>query len=152
MNENRGQFKKLTHCKRGHELTPSNVYQYGASRVCKLCTSIRGKDERYADRRRESGRRYFQANKFKKYGLSRRDVSAMMVAQCCRCLICKIDFEVDEERRSPRDWPVVDHCHATGKVRGLLCGFCNSAIGYLREEPGNAVRAARYLAVHTGRR
>ncbi|MET8864677.1 endonuclease VII domain-containing protein [Nonomuraea sp. NPDC004580] len=40
---------------------------------------------------------------------------------------------------------VVDHCHATGKVRGLLCGMCNKAIGHLREDPAIVQLAAEYL-------
>lgn len=39
----------------------------------------------------------------------------------------------------------VDHCHATGKVRGLLCRNCNSALGKLREDPALLEKAARYL-------
>jgi Recombination endonuclease VII len=27
----------------------------------------------------------------------------------------------------------VDHCHTTGKIRGLLCGNCNSALGLIKE-------------------
>jgi hypothetical protein len=37
----------------------------------------------------------------------------------------------------------VDHDHATGKIRGLLCSRCNRGIGYLGEE--NLTRAVAYL-------
>jgi hypothetical protein len=40
---------------------------------------------------------------------------------------------------------VVDHCHATGLVRGYLCGQCNTAIGLLRDNPAFALSAADYL-------
>lgn len=39
----------------------------------------------------------------------------------------------------------IDHDHATGELRGLLCHGCNSAIGLLRDSPGLLMRAASYL-------
>lgn len=45
---------------------------------------------------------------------------------------------------------VVDHDHTTGKVRGLLCQNCNSAIGKLRESPALFSAALAYLEKHRG--
>ncbi len=39
----------------------------------------------------------------------------------------------------------VDHDHATGTVRGMLCFPCNAAIGHLRDDPDTVRRAAVYL-------
>nr|WP_120724971.1 endonuclease VII domain-containing protein [Streptomyces hundungensis] len=39
----------------------------------------------------------------------------------------------------------VDHCHQTGRVRGVLCFNCNSAIGKLGDDPDTVRRAAAYL-------
>ncbi len=39
----------------------------------------------------------------------------------------------------------VDHCHITGKVRGLLCNLCNTAIGSLNDDSTLVRRAAEYL-------
>ena len=43
----------------------------------------------------------------------------------------------------------VDHDHATGEVRGLLCRSCNVAIGHLRDSRELVLRAADYLALHS---
>ena len=40
---------------------------------------------------------------------------------------------------------VVDHCHTTGVVRGLLCHNCNRALGLLQDSPANLNRALAYL-------
>ncbi|WP_344447709.1 endonuclease domain-containing protein [Kitasatospora nipponensis] len=39
----------------------------------------------------------------------------------------------------------VDHCHTTGRVRGLLCRKCNSGIGMLGDSPEGVQRALSYL-------
>ena len=54
-------------------------------------------------------------------------------------------------RRLPhmQDEPVrplfVDHCHASGRVRGLLCHPCNAALGFMRDDPVIAAAATEYL-------
>lgn len=40
---------------------------------------------------------------------------------------------------------VVDHCHDTGKVRGLICSSCNLAIGHIKDDPKKALLLCRYL-------
>ena len=39
----------------------------------------------------------------------------------------------------------VDHCHTTGRVRGLLCGNCNRALGLLYEDPERIKGLLRYI-------
>jgi hypothetical protein len=39
----------------------------------------------------------------------------------------------------------VDHCHVTGKVRGLLCRSCNSGIGFLKDDEKIVSKALLYL-------
>lgn len=54
------------------------------------------------------------------YGLSESEFEDMKISQDSACLIC---------RRTDRKL-VVDHCHRTEKVRGLLCTPCNTALGW----------------------
>ena len=60
--------------------------------------------------------------------------------------ICKEDFKYDvcwicgsSHRLS------IDHCHASEKVRGLLCGRCNSALGFFKDDVENLKKAIEYL-------
>lgn len=46
----------------------------------------------------------------------------------------------------------VDHCHSTGKIRGVLCRPCNLGLGYFRDDPERLLRAIKYLAEFNKRR
>lgn len=74
----------------------------------------------------------------KMYGVTPADLASMIEAQANRCKICQTTFTRTRDRH-------VDHDHATGRVRGLLCRLCNLGIGALRENPDTLKRAIRYL-------
>lgn len=59
-----------------------------------------------------------------KYGITLDDYKNMVISQNGKCLICGID-----NPRVNKSWHV-DHCHKTGKVRGLLCNYCNPRLGF----------------------
>lgn len=73
----------------------------------------------------------------KKYGLTVDQFNWMLVEQDGKCLICEKDI-------SKR--PCVDHNHSTGKVRGLLCYYCNVRLEAL-EKPGWLDAAQKYLSL-----
>lgn len=66
----------------------------------------------------------------KRYGLTPEEVEAMWLVQKKRCAATGWPIEMD---RTKGPAAVVDHCHATGKVRGLLHPSANLALGHLRE-------------------
>lgn len=74
-----------------------------------------------------------------KYGITREELDAMIEAQAGRCAICA------GPPNGPGSRLHIDHCHDTGRIRGLLCGKCNTAIGLLCDDPERAERAAAYL-------
>jgi len=70
-----------------------------------------------------------------KYGINSAEYDLMLAEQGSLCAICEKVMES----------PNIDHCHETGKVRGLLCGPCNRGIGLLQDEPKLLRSAALYL-------
>lgn len=76
----------------------------------------------------------------RKYGISLGDYDQMYEQQSGQCAICET-----EKAPRGRDRLVVDHCHTTGKVRGLLCHKCNRGIGFLNDDPSIVSMAVDYL-------
>jgi hypothetical protein len=61
------------------------------------------------------------------------------------CLICEeAESAPDKSTRKTKDL-AVDHCHATNRIRGLLCSNCNIALGLFKDDPALLIRAAAYL-------
>ena len=87
----------------------------------------------------------------KKYGVSIEEMAQLLEAQHGLCAICgKLWSECHLEKRLRGktlflQHLYVDHCHRTGRVRGLLCNNCNKAIGLLSENKEHFARAIRYL-------
>lgn len=75
------------------------------------------------------------------YGLSIEDYNKMLTAQACKCKICGKQHDPSAKRGRL----YVDHCHTTGQVRGLLCGACNSAIGYFKDDITLLQKAIDYI-------
>lgn len=74
-----------------------------------------------------------------RYGITKDEYIAMLSKQENKCKICGIDNGVNKRL-------AVDHCHATGKIRGLLCVACNLGLGYFRDNPEALRSAALYLS------
>lgn len=76
------------------------------------------------------------------YGVSREEYEAMFEAQGGCCAICGIHAS-DTTGRGKR--LQVDHKHATGEVRALLCNMCNAGLGMFVDDPARLQRAIKYL-------
>lgn len=63
------------------------------------------------------------------YNMTVEDYNNMLESQQGKCLICDKHYT-----EVARQYLCVDHCHKTGKVRGLLCHNCNSALGLIKED------------------
>lgn len=77
------------------------------------------------------------------YGLSPEQYAAMLARQAGKCLVCGLP---ERGKRGQRKFSLaVDHCHATGVVRGLLCNKCNLGIGNFDDDPARLEAAAAYI-------
>lgn len=79
---------------------------------------------------------------WREYKMSLIDYKNLLEIQNYKCVICNLN---QDELISKLN---VDHCHTTGKVRGLLCTTCNSAIGMLKDDPNLIKNAIKYLEKH----
>lgn len=82
------------------------------------------------------------------YGMSREEYNAMLAEQDGKCAICKNE-ETAIFKGRPKELHV-DHCHETGKIRGLLCGCCNGGLGLFKDNVDTILAAIRYLKFHSG--
>ena len=84
-----------------------------------------------------------------KYGITLEVYAEMLTLQGNKCAICETDNPVGEgnTHKFKSFSFAVDHCHTTGKVRGLLCNTCNRGLGLLKDSPELLQRALKYLKV-----
>lgn len=73
------------------------------------------------------------------YGISIEEYNAILERQGGGCAICEAKPEDGRNRFA------VDHCHATGKVRGVLCHGCNGALGKFGDSIAGLMKAIEYL-------
>lgn len=114
---------------------------YKDSEVRKAYAREKARQQRAANP--EKYRRHARASRWRNYygiDLTLDGYDALFAAQRGVCAIC--------QEPDPRRALHVDHDHATGLVRGLLCGNCNRGIGYLRDNLDRIRTAAQYIAQH----
>jgi hypothetical protein len=80
------------------------------------------------------------------YGLTLKDYSALEEKQGGACAICGA---TDTGYRNTLNL-VIDHCHETGVVRGLLCHHCNRGLGHFRDSEEVMIKAIQYIKESKG--
>jgi hypothetical protein len=85
-----------------------------------------------------------KAQYYKRYGLTP-EAFEELKATVLTCAICDCVFVWDGP---PFSKPHVDHDHATGKVRSLLCKHCNAGLGQFRDSDKLLEKAAKYIVLH----
>lgn len=109
---------------------------------CKKCVNTKIR-EYYA----KSGRRSTPKAKARQreliikrvYGITTEDYNNLFIEQGGRCAICGKHQEEFKLRLS------IDHCHKTGKIRGLLCHRCNGGLGHFDDNVEILENVIKYL-------
>lgn len=125
---------------------------------CRSCSSAMNKKWREENKERcaqhranrrgnEKAKEYDRVRSYKRrYGISAEIYNEMKVAQGYACAICGMS---EHEHKLSR-WGVlcIDHNHATGAVRALLCAQCNKGLGSFKDSVDLLSKAIEYLSYH----
>ena len=108
---------------------------------CKACTMKRSSIRRESKTLREKDK---NRDRIRKYGIGTEDYNRMYIKQKKVCKICK--KRGPQMRKSGIVLDLhIDHNHQTGRVRGLLCTYCNNSLGMLDEAIVTFLRAILYI-------
>lgn len=94
------------------------------------------RSQHYFENKSEYQRIIKNSNLKRKYGITLNEYKQMVEKQAGRCTLC------DRLSNSLH----VDHCHKTNKIRGLLCGSCNRALGLFQDDPRVLEKAKEYVS------
>jgi hypothetical protein len=110
---------------------------------CKECTKARVRKYHSDDPIRSAHTRW-KYDLQKNYGMTESEWESLLALQGGGCGIC--GEKETNVHKSGTVWRLsVDHCHDTGKIRGILCNNCNRAIGLLKDNVQLLRKAADYL-------
>jgi hypothetical protein len=156
--------RTCTKCKIEKELEEFSTinnrnFKYNKNSVCKKCVSVYEKNrimsdplkkeklyakhKIYRDKNPNKYKGYIFPSKWKKLGIhfTKEMYYELLKKQNYTCAICNnVELRGDVQISLS-----VDHCHDTLKVRGLLCGNCNRAIGLFKDDPKLLQNAINYL-------
>lgn len=130
------------------EFTKAKTGPLGRSHHCRPCTRKRQREYRHGTGknlpRTECPQTNTESHRKYKYNLSAQAFKALYCAQNGICGICKSHLEFRSKKTC------VDHDHATGMIRGVLCANCNWALGHFRDSTKYLASAIDYLKMHGG--
>jgi hypothetical protein len=114
------------------------------TKVCGKCGEEKSRESFYERRKgsRDGLQTYCKTCAYKtiyhihyEYNLTEAEYVRMAESQNGKCAICESEEKL-----------FVDHDHANGRIRGLLCNKCNAGLGYFKDNPYNLRKANDYLA------
>lgn len=89
--------------------------------------------------------RTVKSNKLKStYGITLVELESILKKQNHKCAICKFKFDYESQSKGPH----IDHDHKTGRLRMVLCRFCNNLLGYANDDVSILEATISYLKRH----
>lgn len=124
----------------------------GYGPVCKECYRLKSAEylrknsDHINARRRErhnsvENKAKIRNRNIQRYGLSLEDYQNLLKFSDNKCFICEVNLDSSTHRLTPH----IDHCHETGKVRGVLCSKCNLILGHSNDNIAILNKAISYL-------
>jgi len=135
-------FKYLTKCECGTEkVIGYSLMTSGRAKSCGCQQYPKGElSPNYKHGRSQTKEYDLELHMKRAYGLDFKDYERMLEEQNGVCAICSSPPPNNRKTRL-----AIDHCHKTGKVRGLLCDKCNRSIGLLKDDVSVLKSAIKYL-------
>lgn len=124
------------------------ISEDGLSYTCKTCHYEYNRNWKHLNKEKvqeyqsEYSRNW---NLVSKYGITVEDYDRMFCEQNGVCKICSKPETKTNKKTGKIEYLAVDHCHATGKVRGLLCMSCNVTLGRVEDDIGILSKMIKYL-------
>lgn len=124
---------------------------------CYVCQEFKASDEFGNNSNRADGKqtyckicaRVHQTRWYYKrvHGISLEDRDALLESQDGRCAICckPVEFQLGGRSDNIGESAVLDHCHDTKQIRGVLCGKCNTGLGSFEDDEFSLTNAVLYL-------
>lgn len=125
-----------------------NLYNESGERLCIDCNNYKPVSEFHKNKKnhtnsvcincgKERSKTYHKSYyKYEKYGITKKYFDNIQEAQLGKCAICNTSILQEGH---------IDHCHTTGKVRGILCGKCNKGLGLFNDNVNYLTNAIKYL-------
>lgn len=115
---------------------------------CRLCKKVKPLEEFYYRKDSKTYRSECKdcvkaRERLKKTGWSPTEYETTWYQQEGKCAICGCELGTSRYTK-----PAADHDHKTGKLRGILCTQCNTALGLMKDSPYRLESAIHYLEKH----
>lgn len=125
-------------CKTHKDVSEFRKDKYNRVRDCKSCLKAYYKTKDYTATKRNF---HYKT----KYGISFQQFEDMCINNDFKCDICFKQCNMIGKNTPRFSWLVIDHCHNTGKIRGLLCQHCNTTLGNVRDDVDLLQKCVEYL-------
>lgn len=112
-------------------------YYKSRNKICKYCEQSFIDDSRFNSMTHCSKKCVSNTASAKRYDISNRE--HMILFKVTKCEICEREFSNHRDK-------CIDHCHVSGRVRGLICQRCNRALGYFGDTLEGISKVKLYLS------
>jgi hypothetical protein len=138
-----GSYKYVVRCDCGTKKIIGYSYMVNNRTQSCGCLQLRkGKDSPAYKHGRSQTKEYdFELHIKRNYGINFDEYESMLKKQGGVCAICASPPPKKHKQRLS-----IDHCHTTGRVRGLLCDACNQGLGLFKDSPELMLKSISYLA------